>query len=769
MSSYISVLQQQEMQQAGFSERDYGNMALLESAAVERKAQEAAGRHFQQSDEVQTAYRELRTSTIKILNASMPNCFLANVTEVIAKTFFSADKEVIVKLLKKFPETFSHLNEEMRRDRKFALEAIKGSLDNWEHIDLSLKEDEDFIVDAMIANPHVQPSMLNIDPQKLNSSEFHLKMSERFLKKVIIDEPDSELLALILMSLPSNDQSEKIISYAAKLFPLSLLGQTSRRLGINNEVEHPEWFNFCVKKIHHQEISELLKYIYEFYEENIEMDKSFFEKGAWQMDLLALSLLPRFSDDLGKLKKMISYLNSGQRPLRDALRNINSGLLQSLVELLLLQFPPLKTSEIEIFFANLPQKDGKIDPSELQNQISYLRVFLLSADQSRRESLEEILKMPFEKRMASLKECVQEFILSYATTDIDSAMPREAIDVNSIMDSPRLKEVCIYLAKQQSDRELSEAIKHFLRATANESFKEERYRPESSPHLQQLADQHPSLLEAWKELHFTANLQEARHEQHLFSFREFLEEKLAHGHLPHDLTDALLRRPEEETKKENPEHVSLAFEECLHYLEGCKRIEGSLNLEMIEQGINLFMRHYPGYEFINDLRALLPQKVGKGRLIECSDSWEDLLVCGTDVPGSCQRVDGEQRLNKCLLAYIMDGKNRLLCVKDDQEKIVGRAILRLLFKEGAEQAPVIYMEEYYGDPSYEENIQAAAKEISQQLGVELYDMVGTYKNPSTQNTRAILHSYGSSVPYEYCDAVRGVTNGIFSHQGALVA
>ena len=38
------------------------------------------------------------------------------------------------------------------------------------------------------------------------------------------------------------------------------------------------------------------------------------------------------------------------------------------------------------------------------------------------------------------------------------------------------------------------------------------------------------------------------------------------------------------------------------------------------------------------------------------------FVVGTDVDGSCQQVDGS---HKCLLAYVIDAKNRILAIQNE--------------------------------------------------------------------------------------------------------
>ena len=105
-------------------------------------------------------------------------------------------------------------------------------------------------------------------------------------------------------------------------------------------------------------------------------------------------------------------------------------------------------------------------------------------------------------------------------------------------------------------------------------------------------------------------------------------------------------------------------------------------------------------EFANDVKGLIKNlkqelgskgKVKEGLKVLFTDDPIDLLLCGTDVSGSCQRLDGESEKNKGLLGYLVDGKNRLLAIKEE-DKIIARCILRLLWD--GEQS-VIYRERFY--------------------------------------------------------------------------
>jgi len=102
-------------------------------------------------------------------------------------------------------------------------------------------------------------------------------------------------------------------------------------------------------------------------------------------------------------------------------------------------------------------------------------------------------------------------------------------------------------------------------------------------------------------------------------------------------------------------------------------------------------------QFDADIRDLLESFKTQsyfGLTIEDTDDLNDLFVCGTEVEGSCQNIDRNPELNKCLLAYIADGKNRLVAIKDMKGKIRARAILRILWNPEIQQ-PVLFLERIY--------------------------------------------------------------------------
>lgn len=143
-----------------------------------------------------------------------------------------------------------------------------------------------------------------------------------------------------------------------------------------------------------------------------------------------------------------------------------------------------------------------------------------------------------------------------------------------------------------------------------------------------------------------------------------------------------------------------------------------------------------------------------------TDDPQDLFLCGTEVDGSCQRIDGDSNVNKGLIAYILDGKNRLVAVKDKESgKIQSRCLLRLLLDEKTRE-PVLFQDRIYPDSSpYTDELNDIAKTKAQDLQVTLYSC----NNASSQDGRRALTSLGNSLAYEYVDAAAGnINNGRFT-------
>lgn len=196
-------------------------------------------------------------------------------------------------------------------------------------------------------------------------------------------------------------------------------------------------------------------------------------------------------------------------------------------------------------------------------------------------------------------------------------------------------------------------------------------------------------------------------------------------------------------------------------------------LKLIDLAISYHFALYKNdnNQFIQDLKDLkdimvgnkrpLKQQDWNGWVIEETDHWEDLLLCGTEVSGSCQRINGDCGLNKCLLNYVIDGKNRIVVIKDSSGKIRCREIIRLLWDKISNQ-PVLFRERTYVSPGITDNLILLMKKMciqkAEALGVPL---VKLSKNSSASMYPNSLYSLNAKAPFEYVDALRCITNGEF--------
>ena len=167
-------------------------------------------------------------------------------------------------------------------------------------------------------------------------------------------------------------------------------------------------------------------------------------------------------------------------------------------------------------------------------------------------------------------------------------------------------------------------------------------------------------------------------------------------------------------------------------------------------------------EFRNDVEGIIKalnqeKQTYEGYTITNTDRFDLMLLCGTQVQGSCQRIDGDPKLNKCLLAYLLDGKNRMIAIKDKNGNIVARSILRLLWDKKKE-CPVLMQERNYSnimETGFLAALDKFALAQAERLGISLYKQ--------SDMEFSSLESFGSIAPWEYVDSADGVhANGKFT-------
>ncbi|MFN4174356.1 MAG: hypothetical protein ACK4HV_04560, partial [Parachlamydiaceae bacterium] len=126
--------------------------------------------------------------------------------------------------------------------------------------------------------------------------------------------------------------------------------------------------------------------------------------------------------------------------------------------------------------------------------------------------------------------------------------------------------------------------------------------------------------------------------------------------------------------------------------------------------------------------------------------------------GGCQNVDGNANTNKALLGYVLDGKNRMIGAIDEEDRLIGRNIFRMM-RDKESQKPALFLERYYTinySKSFEEQIIRFAIQRAKALKVPLYSNQNVY----TKNVYGgSLESIGCNAPFEYSDAGGGMSEG----------
>jgi hypothetical protein len=168
-------------------------------------------------------------------------------------------------------------------------------------------------------------------------------------------------------------------------------------------------------------------------------------------------------------------------------------------------------------------------------------------------------------------------------------------------------------------------------------------------------------------------------------------------------------------------------------------------------------------EFLNkwkDIKLVSEKSVGKFK-IKVSHDPCDLLLIGTEVQGSCQSINGEPNINKCLVSYLNNGEIQAIVAKEESsDKMMARGILRFFWDE-INQIPVALLERLYSNVKSNKALEEAfinlAKEKADSLNVPLISLeVG-----SGVPYRGRVEYLGGLAPFIYSDAAGGVQKGPF--------
>lgn len=334
-------------------------------------------------------------------------------------------------------------------------------------------------------------------------------------------------------------------------------------------------------------------------------------------------------------------------------------------------------------------------------------------------------------------------------------------------------------------------IGKYVTAILDGSFPDMRYDLKQSEHLQTIFADRKSLLDAWRKplvvnadeiLGKSENVQIEKPQNYI---KEKIRQAITEKHLgenqeklyptlcsldwtnPEAVKKALVNMNARfENKSENKENMQIELA-ILKLLDPDLK-PTSVVQKLGELGNKLSKKDFA---FKNDIDEcwlkLKPSKTTQMKwTVQDSDHWEDLLLMGTEVPSSCQSIDSSAEKNKCLLGYMLDGKTRLMVVKDAEGKIVARSVIRILWDDKS-KSPVVFMEKIYGlkNPDLEILLLEACIRKAKALGLPLVasskeDLSIAHELKSYPNP---IKSLGSPAPFEYSDASGGVNaKGIFT-------
>ena len=322
--------------------------------------------------------------------------------------------------------------------------------------------------------------------------------------------------------------------------------------------------------------------------------------------------------------------------------------------------------------------------------------------------------------------------------------------------------------KKRVDPVASQEMQRFIVNIIENTVQKERYQSQNNPHLTQIAENFPLTYQAWQAPQKSVLVDFSSAKELSMDFSIFLQQKIIQDkHFPgasQQLLDYLQGHQVDTTSMQEKDQEVLEL--CTALCE--PSVEHEQKLKILKQLLHVIEEQN---EFKNDIKDLLTTLTKNSKqenvLVVDTDDWQDLFLSGTEVLGSCQRIDGDPALNVCLMAYVLDGKNRMLAVKDPKtNKILARSIFRLLLDTKNNQ-PVLFQDRTYPYPcseQYEALLNNLAEERAKKLGLKLFT-INQRSNCSAETH--VLTSLGSCSPYEYSDASGGkMPNGKFTINGA---
>ena len=317
------------------------------------------------------------------------------------------------------------------------------------------------------------------------------------------------------------------------------------------------------------------------------------------------------------------------------------------------------------------------------------------------------------------------------------------------------------------------AISQFVNATVlspdreEQAFKQLRYDTTKSDHLRRLADKAPDAFAQWQQpciyepsATFLAKTSDSTKQTDIAAY--LLQRVVMDQHVPlgtYSLLEQVLTGQctlvtalQESEEQEASVTVSRQVEASLLQL-----LDEHALVEQKASLLKDLLTFVPPGQFHQDLTHLTNLLTASSRQdakqfeVIDTDAADDLFLCGTEVAGSCQNIQGESYLNKALMGYVLDGKYRMLAIKSADGYLTGRRMLRLLWNEQVQQ-PVLHLERFYHNPGIPEKYEQALVELALQKARQMGCVLVSHDKTSHDYYPPLLTAYPTPWPFEYVDA-----------------
>lgn len=681
-------------------------------------------------------------------------CFEALKQNPMAMKFVSSDlkndREFLLEAVKKYGVPFGEISVQMEaeiEDKEILFEALKQDPFNWYYVEYSLTLDRGFIIESLKQNPLVFnyiKSELRSDRafilEAIKANGSLISLLGRFSDDV---QPDVEIFAWAYMSNP--EVTLEVLT--SRGIPLEAIKQKIGEIIQNALRESRDESDHLFDSTLTNRIKDsVLAY-------NNPVLSGFMQK-----------LILEHSDRaaLGSVIKSIALMQEGlsiaQQKRLITLHLLASSLVeypenQKYKKIFKENYDALKdTTKLQpvlTLFSQLIQRKETFSQDQISKILDHCFIKDFKDEGLKRVTLIAVLSQVFPESLQDRTTFNSSELINTLIADLQvhGLIEKEITDVGdrfskTFLSSRMPSGIFTYCSFFAGEAAMKEPLKAFIKAVLTEQLS--KFRHEHNTHAHLLSLEQKGIWETSIEnqpLSVEVNYNE-------LDVAGFLRSRIEQGRAERVIRNEIFSSDFDDRSE---------LERLVHLLLQ-KDLSLDDQLQIIDQILEVITEEI---DFKNDLKGLkevlqIKKNPGELRLAD-TENWQDLFLCGTEVLGSCQRIDGSVRYKRGLMGYCLDGKVRMLAIKNKSGKTVARALLKLLKKEGEDKA-ALFLEKFYPDEKYRGPIEKLAKAKALAMGLELY------RAPSGLDDEinyVILRSLGNAAGVEYEDGGVGISDGTF--------